>query len=347
MSDKSKIEWTDATWNPVTGCTKVSEGCRNCYAKTFAERFEGTQGHYFENGFKVTLRPNKLLEPIKWRKPKKIFVNSMSDVFHPDVPEWYIDQIFGVMLANHVLERQAEHVFQLLTKRPERMHEYLNAGADVLLKRWSESLDGFVIMDEQDIMFSEYVSGFLDQDNFFPLPNVWIGVSVEDQKTANERIPLLLQTPAAIRYLSCEPLLGPVDLNSISLPDGVYWDALDKTEAADAVLEGDCAAVIDWVIVGGESGHKARPMHPDWVRSLRDQCQRAVVPFFFKQWGEWAPIHDLLADGPGIKGKVWHRFDPDESVCRIGKMAAGRLLDERIWDEIPNANSNTLKERYG
>jgi protein gp37 len=353
MSDKSKIEWTDATWNPVTGCTKVSEGCRNCYAKTFAERFEGTPGHYFENGFAVTLRPNKLLEPIKWSKAKKIFVNSMSDVFHEDVPDWYIDQIFGVILANHVLDRQAEHSFQLLTKRPFRMKEYLSADRDDLIKRWSESLDGVVIMDDPDIYFSEYVSGFLDRDGFFPLPNVWLGVSVENQKAADERIPLLLQTPAAIRFLSCEPLLGEVrilhelmggrhpgkcgncgkDHGFDRCPNYGGISKTDKEYGCEEFKRVDFA--VDWVIAGGESGPGARPMHPDWVRSLRDQCQRAAVPFFFKQWGEWTPIHDLRANEPGIKGKIWHTFDPDNSVCKIGKTAAGRLLDGRTWDEMP------------
>jgi protein gp37 len=327
MSNKSKIEWTDATWNPVTGCTKVSEGCRNCYAKTFAERFEGTLGHYFETGFNVTLRPNKLLEPIKWRKPKKIFVNSMSDVFHPDVPEWYIDQIFGVMLANHVLERQAEHSFQLLTKRPERMKEYLNTKPAELIKRWSESLDGVVIMDDADVCFSEYVNGFLDKTDFFPLPNLWLGVSVENQNAADERIPLLLETPAAIRFLSCEPLLGPVNISPY------LWDmgSLDFEKNKVSTEDG-----LGWIIAGGESGHKARPMHPEWVRSLRDQCQAAGVSFHFKQHGEWLHrelVEDTRNDSPN---SVKYFPELKGTFARVGKTVAGRMLDGRTWDEMPN-----------
>lgn len=284
MSDNSKIEWTDATWNPVTGCTKVSEGCHHCYALTFAERWRGTPGHYFENGFDLTLRPHKLLEPIKWRKPKKIFVNSMSDLFHSEVPDWFIDQVFGVMLANYVLDRQAEHSFQLLTKRPPRMQEYLSAGRDVLLKRWSESLDGVVIMDDPDVLFSEYVSGFLDQDDLFPLPNLWLGVSVENQKAADERIPFLLETPAAIKFLSCEPLLGPVDFRKVP-----YFNRTDLNLSNW------------WVIVGGESGRGARPMDADWARSIRNLCKIAGVPFFFKQWGG---VNKVTA-GRELDGRTW------------------------------------------
>jgi len=331
MSDKSKIEWTDATWNPVTGCTKVSEGCRNCYALTFAERFRGTPGHYFENGFDITLRPNKMLEPLKWRKAKKIFVNSMSDLFHPEVPDDFIDQVFGVILANHVLDRQAEHTFQLLTKRPERMQEYLGAGPDVLLERWGESLDGVVIMDNPDVCFSEYVDHFLDKDEFFPLPNLWIGTSVENQKAAVERIPHLLMTPADVRFLSCEPLLGSVDFWDVPSPrDGQPFEVLQP-------LGSDWSG-INWVIAGGESGHGARPVHPDWIRSLRDQCQAAGVPFFFKQWGEWWPypdeINKMTVNRNTKEGGKVKRFE-NWYFERNGKKAAGRILDGQTWDELP------------
>ncbi|WP_110933769.1 DUF5131 family protein [Paenibacillus bouchesdurhonensis] len=187
MSDKTGIEWADATWNPVTGCTKVSEGCRNCYAKTFTERFEGTPGHYFESGFHVTLRPEKLDQPLRWKRPRRIFVNSMSDLFHPDVPDGFIEQVFRVMtIAQH-------HTYQILTKRPERMRDW------ILQRGW--------IMSE--------------------LPHVWLGVSVENQKAADERIPHLLQIPAVVRFLSCEPLLGPVDLSKWMLTPGwtpSYYD---------------------------------------------------------------------------------------------------------------------------
>lgn len=269
MSDKSKIEWTDATWNPVTGCSKVSEGCRNCYAQTFAERFRGTPGHYFENGFDITLRPDKLDQPLKWKKPRRIFVNSMSDLFHEDVPFDFIDRVFVVMsLAEH-------HTFQILTKRPSRMKEYLskNRLKHIGLNEW-------------------------------PLLNIWLGVSVENQKAADERIPLLLQTPSAVRFLSCEPLLGPVNLSM-------------RTDRFEMVPG------IDLVIVGGESGYNARPMHPDWAMSIRDQCQAAGVAFFFKQWGEWAPV---LNPEPHAAAKAFNK---------VGKKKAGRLLDGREWNEMP------------
>lgn len=213
MSDNSAIEWTDATWNPVTGCTKVSPGCKNCYAERFAERFRGVPDHPFEQGFDLRIWPDRLLQPLKWRTPRRIFVNSMSDLFHPDVPDRFIGRVFEIM------QKAEQHQFQVLTKRPERALE--------LAPRlpWPE--------------------------------NVWMGTSVESQPYT-KRIDQLRQIPAHVRFLSCEPLLGPLSLN---LKD------------------------IHWVIVGGESGPGARPMRPEWVTSIRDQSRNARVAFFFKQWG--------------------------------------------------------------
>lgn len=342
MSDKTGIEWADATWNPVTGCTKVSEGCRNCYAKSFAERFKGVPGHYFESGFAVTLRPDKLEQPLRWTRPRKIFVNSMSDLFHPEVPDDYIDQVFAVMSL------APRHTFQVLTKRPERMAAYLNTPdrdetiGHTAMQFYEEqggrgdcSLPAGLIHGPGKL--SNY--SIIEHPVAWPLPNLWIGVSVENQQAADERIPLLLQTPAAVRFLSCEPLLGEVDLNHITLQ---LSDAPERGKPAISISalrgwyggDGDPAR-IDWVIVGGESGSKARPMHPWWVQELRDQCRDADVPFFFKQWGEWRETHALRCNEPGIKGKPWVIFDPDTSVCRIGKQAAGRELDGRTWDEFP------------
>lgn len=306
MSDKTGIEWADATWNPITGCTKVSEGCRNCYAKTFTERFKGVEGHYFESGFKVTLRPDKLEQPLRWTRPRRIFVNSMSDLFHPDVPDDYIRQVFAVMAE------ASWHTFQLLTKRPERMVK--------IVSELRQHFEGMV---------------FNGSAVAWPLPNVWLGVSVENQHAADERIPLLLQTPAAVRFLSCEPLLGEVDLSKWLMSPGwvpSYYDPDNRNGYPNAEPTNE---YINWVIVGGESGPKARPMHPWWVQELRDQCQAAGVPFFFKQWGEWCETHTLRCNEPGIKGKSWYNFDPDTSVCRVGKQAAGRELDGRTWDEFP------------
>jgi protein gp37 len=247
MSANSSIEWTEATWNPVTGCTKVSPGCAHCYAETFAERFRGVPGHPYQQGFDLKLWPERLDLPLRWKRPRTIFVNSMSDLFHVDVPDAYIVEVFDVM-------RQAEwHTFQVLTKRPERV-----AALSRQLE-WS--------------------------------PNIWMGTSVENQRWTS-RIDHLRGTGAQVKFLSCEPLLGALQLD----------------------LEG-----IDWVIVGGESGYRARPMRADWARDIRAQCEHAAVPFFFKQWG----AHD-------------------EQGIRVGKGRAGRVLDGRTWDDMPTRQAVRL-----
>jgi protein gp37 len=276
----TKIEWTNKTWNPLTGCTKVSPGCDHCYAKTMHERFNGKGS--FDS---ITLHPERLNQPLKWRKSARVFVNSMSDLFHRDVPDEYIEQVFRIMSVAD------QHTFQVLTKRPGRARSLLS-----------------------NPRFCERVNAGVK----WPLRNVWGGVSVEDQKWADVRIPVLLATPFAVRFLSCEPLLGPVDL---------YLNQARKP---------------DWVICGGESGPGARPMHPDWARSLRDQCVAAGVPFLFKQWGEWAPgLHNIdRAVGIDRRGSALSNFNLDESqghtfVTRVGKKAAGRELDGVTWDQFP------------
>jgi len=239
MSDNSSIEWTDATWNPITGCTKISPGCANCYAETFAERFRGVPNHPYEQGFDLKLWPNRLALPAQWKKAKRIFVNSMSDLFHKDVPEEYIFKVFDVM--NEV----SLHQYQVLTKRAERLAEM----SDRL--KWGN--------------------------------NIWMGVSVESADYVS-RIDCLRQTKAAVKFLSVEPLLGPIpDMN----------------------LTG-----IDWVIVGGESGHHARPVSEEWIIQIREQCKAAGVPFFFKQWG----------------GR--------------NKKKAGRILEGRTWDDMPSRGAS-------
>jgi protein gp37 len=272
MSDDSKIEWTDATWNPVTGCTEVSPGCDHCYAKTFAERFRGTPGHHFEQGFDVVLRPERLDQPLRWKKPRRIFVNSMSDLFHDSIPDQFIVQVFGTMAL------AGQHTFQLLTKRHGRMRSLLRS-------------------PDFAHAVGVYIGERLGTIHSWPLPNVWLGVSVENQQWANIRIQALLGTPAAVRFLSCEPLLGPVDLAA----------AVRRWERG-GIASVEPAGYLDWVIAGGESGRGARPMDPDWVRSLRDQCTTAGVPFFYKQQGS--------GDG-GPKSR--------------------RDLDGRTWDEYPQA----------
>jgi protein gp37 len=247
MSDRSPIEWTDATWNPVTGCNKVSPGCKHCYAETFSERFRGVPGHPFEQGFDLRLWHGRLELPLRWRTPRRIFVNSMSDLFHERVPDAFIESVFETMRLAHW------HQFQVLTKRPERMARFLAARAATM--------------------------GELRDTH----PNVWVGTSIETQRYVG-RAEIVASIPASVRFLSCEPLLGPLDLEEV----------LGRTG-------------INWVIAGGESGHGARPMDPDWVRSIRNQCRKARVAFFFKQWG-------------GTR-----------------KHETGRELDPRTWDQMPQA----------
>jgi protein gp37 len=255
MSDRSTIEWTDATWNPVTGCTKVSPGCANCYAEKFAERFRGVPIHPYEQGFDLKLWPERLDLPLSWKKQRMVFVNSMSDLFHRDVPDEFILKVFDVMsLAKH-------HIFQVLTKRAERM------------LAWTQE------------HFCSTTSG-ANGKGVWP-SHVWLGVSIENQNYT-WRIQDLQKTPAHVKFLSIEPMLGPVSLDLSILED------------------------IQWVIVGGESGPWARPMRPEWVIEIRKQCEKYRVPFFFKQWGTYDPY-----------GR------------RVGKKAAGRLLDGRTWNEIP------------
>jgi protein gp37 len=268
MGDKSGIEWTDATWNPVTGCDRVSEGCDHCYAQTLARRLKlmGNPRYQLDGdpqtsgpGFGLNLHPDKLIEPLTWSRPRRIFVNSMSDLFHDDVPDGFIANVFGVMAAAQ------QHQFQILTKRPGRMAS--------LLPRIKDEARELAV-------WHRYKSrtGLDPAMILWPLPNVWLGTSVENQRWADIRIPKLLQTPAAVRFLSCEPLLGRIDLH------------LD-------IVRGDLA----WVIVGGESGVGARPMDASWARSLRDQCVGSAVPFFFKQWGGITP----KAGGRTLDERTW------------------------------------------
>lgn len=328
MGDRSKIEWTDATWGPVTGCTKVSEGCDHCYAETIAHRFAGTKA--YPNGFDVTLRPERLDQPLHWRRPRRIFVNSMSDLFHKDVPDEYIARVFAVMAL------APQHTFQVLTKRPGRMRSLL--GSEAFRPRVeTEALR----LKTQQWAAGEYPCGRKAEGRTrwtfpgWPLPNIWLGTSVENQKWADVRVPQLLATPAAIRFLSCEPLLGLVDLTGSGIQQ-TYWLTGrpgwgPEESVGDVVMQPlTIAPSLDWVIVGGESGPGARPMHPDWARSLRDQCLAVGVPFLFKQWGEWAPFF-WTADHPT------HYFGDGVMVGRVGKKIAGRMLDGRTWDEYPEA----------
>lgn len=336
---KTTIEWTDASWNPVTGCNEVSPGCANCYAaRLAATRLKnvpaykglailrtpqlGDAMHTGELGEErkprwtgeVRLHPDRLEEPLHWRKPRKIFVCDMSDLFHEKVETTWLLAIFAVM------ERCPQHTFQILTKRADRMRTFIqrNPGS------W------------------EYTTRAPKPKG---LPNVWLGVSVENQHFADVRIPLLLDTPASVRFISAEPLLGPVNLTHLLSPK--------HPDIPIHALKCVVPPHLDWVICGGESGPGARAMHPDWARSLRDQCQSAGVPFFFKQWGDSVPCDQITTEE--LIGYTRHgRKQPTKSCgnfcCRehghiehgelmrvhAGKKKSGRLLDGRTWDEFPN-----------
>jgi len=258
MAEHSSIEWTESTWNPVTGCSKVSPGCAHCYAETFAERFRGVPRHPYEMGFDLTLRPERLGLPLGWKSPRRIFVNSMSDLFHEAVPAAFIREVFATM------EAATWHEFQVLTKRPERAAQM---AADL------------------------------------PWPsNVWMGTSVENQRWA-ARVDDLRDIPARIRFLSCEPLLGPLELD----------------------LTG-----IHWVIVGGESGHRARRMAENWALGLRDQCQAQGIPFFFKQWGRFGSSGlsgSRKVTGRTLAGREWNDSpNPDEESAQIHRELTAEVL---------------------
>jgi len=345
------IEWTDVVWNPTTGCDRVSPGCDHCYALTMAKRLKGMGSAKYQTdgnpvtsgpGFGLAIHTDALSLPLRWRKPRRVFVNSMSDLFHDEVPQEFIAQVFAVMA------RTPQHTYQILTKRHGRLRSLVGGHLYDLMVR--------------ELTYADNDGGVVKPKGLrWPLPNVWLGVSVENQQWADIRIPALLDTPAMVRWLSCEPMLGPIDLSKWLGP--VDWPSCWGQHSPST----ECAGCIqpEWVVVGGESGPGARPMHPDWARQLRDQCVDAGVPFFFKQWGEWqdgshnartqhGPDHVIVADGrhepwlghtvdggrPGTSlalARLRSERGTDRAVVisRVGKKAAGRLLDGRTWDEYP------------
>jgi len=354
----TNIEWTDEVWNPITGCSKVSQGCKNCYAERVFPR--PYPGRAFTD---IRLHAERLDAPLHWRKPRRVFVNSMSDLFHDDVPDEFIDQIFAVMAL------APQHTFQVLTKRAERMSAYLSAARahPVGMAALDKTLCSVAANPKSQVGAGCMLQGDIPHLKVWPLPNVWLGVSVEDQETADYRIPLLLRTPAAVRWISAEPLLGPVDLGKW------LWSCCGNTTTGGEYMgqrEEVCCNrpeprdLLDWVVAGGESGPHARPMHPDWLRLLRDQCESAGVSFFFKQWGEWAPNIGAvdgwqINDDPEISRfdhKEWEdgqwsetfrpmwcdfedgNYDEEQCVSRLGKKTAGRLLDGIEHSEYPNAH---------
>jgi protein gp37 len=349
----SKIEWTDRSdWNPIRGCTRVSPGCGGpgehggCYAEAMAARFSdpGQWGHGFAERTakggrwtgKVEIQWDRVELPLRWKTPAKIFASSTSDFFHAALLMHDVAHLFGVMIAAHHLRG---HIFQVLTKRADIMRRWLN---DREFWEIANSVATQHVMDGVDPLDrrSDDARATLDDyDASNPPPGIWLGVSVEDQQRADEHIPDLLATPAAVRFISAEPLLGPVDLTALTLTtctdkfdalQGMTWAIQSQRYGGGRLYNGASErGKVDWVIVGGESGPKARPMHPEWARSLRDQCKAAGVPFLFKQWGEFVSVSEV--EGPGA-----HFTFPDgTTVRRVGKKAAGRLLGGREWSEFP------------
>jgi protein gp37 len=336
----TKIEWTNQTWNPVTGCTPCSEGCRNCYAEKFALRLmkNPRTSDKYRNGFAVTLHPEELVKPLSWRKPRMVFVCSMGDLFHEDVPFLFIDKVMAIIAIC------PEHTFQILTKRSRRMLEYFSIDRNSLLKRWDNALSD---LDLQHLPATNCISLALAFPQtcewFWPMINLWLGVTAENQQMADKRVEDLSDISAVVRFVSVEPMLGPVDLSRY-LPR------------------------LDWVICGGETGTgpNIQPLIPNWARRLRIQCDLADVPFFFKSWGEYLTIAprafqtfqhwwdkaqswlgqiawnrkiDKCIDQNGRhckKGKDFQEAEYPVFICkRIGRKNTGHELDGKMYREMP------------
>ena len=335
----TRIEWLvrdglkGKTWNPITGCSKISAGCNNCYAERMSKRLRGRYGYDAENPFKVTLHKNRIDEPLRWKKPQKVFVCSMGDLFHNDVEDWMLDKIFGVILGCKIFNNTPDHIFMILTKRPERMCSYLTNKTPVeLLKTWANACPWYP--DDPDITVEDLIYSATCRDwdeqgrnssgseykpwgyinKLWPLPNVWLGVTAENQEMADERIPILLQIPAAVRFVSVEPMLGPVDLTQLRIdqePHCEHHNALTdiSTDTPYGYIKHDVPdplgrGKLDWVICGYESGPKRRPAQIEWVRDLRSQCVTANIPFFLKQ----IEINAQMVKMPELDGKVWNQM---------------------------------------
>ena len=359
MGDKSAIDWCDATWNPIVGCSVVSPGCANCYAMRHAARLEKMlprerRGEaLLPNQYAATTQASKagpvwtgriniapdsvFLAPLRWKRPRAIFVNSMGDLFHETVPDAWIDRVFAVMAL------APQHTFIVLTKRAKRMREYLSHIAQPNCLAWDTTASVMTARCpgwKDEPASGPHRSRAIAAFGTWPLPNVVAGVSAERQQEADERIPDLLATPAAKRIVSIEPMLGAIDIRHVDTNErGAYFNPLSSVIGPN----------LDGVILGGESGPGARPMHPDWLRAIRDQCAAAGVPLFFKQWGEW--LHqteainvcrdtvEFMPDGSARKVKNWIEFHgrlkTSVVMQRVGKSSAGRQIDGREHNNLP------------
>ncbi len=352
----TSIEWTDKTWNPVSGCAKVSAGCKNCYAEQLWPRLNAPGQPYEGRPFTdVKCHPERLRQPIRWRKPAKIFVNSMSDLFHEDVPDQFIIDVFDIIRECYATRRG--HIFQILTKRPERMADFYSR------LRFNGNEGGIYgrtwLCDDPNDRSAYSPMGL---HGCTGLKNIWLGVSVEDQQAADERIPWLLQTPAPVRFLSIEPMLGEINLRAIQWPgkhkvDVLLKGAWDLPGWFKGFTNHSDMNGIDWIIVGGESGPHGRPMHPDWARKIQEQCEFAEVPFLFKQWGSHKPIRSYYGEDDDDDLEIDPHEHPFKIVCPSGyiwnvdfdgqppsdcwimqkthKKRSGRTLDGKIYDEYP------------
>lgn len=332
----TKISWTNETWNPCIGCSDASTDCKFCYAKREAHRLAGNPNPKIQLAYEgltkrvgdvtkwtgvVRLLEDRLTQPLSWRRPRLIFVNSMSDLFHEALPFSDIDKVFAIMLACQVYDG-IDHTFQVLTKRASRAREYLSADPLELVQRWAYAADYLTTPKDEDSIFSELVYGLCSgkwdahgigigeqspwshPENVFPLRNLWLGTSCGNQELAEARVSDLVETPAAVRFVSCEPLLGPIDLRDINGALATWW----QNGNIDCVGAGK----LDWVIAGAESGPGVRPMHEAWVRDLRDQCTDADVAFFYKQ-----KIGDdgRKVELPELDGRSWKEFPASMEVA--------------------------------
>ena len=377
MATTTRMEWADATTNTAVGCSHCSPGCDHCYAEKFAHRLSknpvatkvyagvvderGKWTGKINSNFSEKMYPHRVPG-----KGKRVFVGSMTDIFHPNYPADNRDELFASIMADCIFSNGHGHTYIVLTKRAQAMAEYFSAGPEVLLRRWGKAGNGWIIVgDGESESFEEYAEGqtipqhghekypSLRHEHLWPLPNLWLGVTVCNQSEADTKIPALLATPAAKRFVSLEPLLGAISLSYLQVGQnddidalrGIFHQADHWNPDHDGTPTG---SKLDWVIVGGETGPSSRPMHPDWVRSLRDQCQEAAVPFFFKGWGGWKPspssrplswsTHMICSQTANvvesshtekIRNTMW-------GISRVGKKRAGRLLDDREWDEVPS-----------